>query len=126
MRNALIGAALSLIGILVVASNGSAQAKTPQTKSPWKYYPMDRAIGDGGPAPKRDLTGTWAGPGSGANVPRGSNNENPTPPPMTDLGKKLFAENKPIGKFSPGGTNDPHSRYCDPFGFPQNMTNEIR
>ena len=34
--------------------------------------------------------------------------------------------NKPIGKFSPGGTNDPHTRYCDPFGFPQNMTNEIR
>lgn len=121
MRKALIGAVLGLIGTFVLASNGAAQTKTP-----WKYYPMDRAIGDGGPAPKRDLTGTWAGPGSGANVPRGSNNENPTAPPLTELGKKLYAENKPIGKYSPGGTNDPHSRYCDPFGFPQNMTNEIR
>ena len=45
---------------------------------------------------------------------------------MTDLGKQLFARNKPIGKYSPGGTNDPHTRYCDPFGFPQNMTQEIR
>jgi hypothetical protein len=38
----------------------------------------------------------------------------------------MFARNKPIGQFSPGGTNDPHARYCDPFGFPQNMTNENR
>ena len=45
---------------------------------------------------------------------------------MTPLGKQLFERNKPIGIFSPGGTNDPHTRYCDPFGFPQNMTNEIR
>jgi hypothetical protein len=45
---------------------------------------------------------------------------------LTPLGQQLFAMNKPIGKFSPAGTNDPHTRYCDPFGFPQNMTNEIR
>ena len=38
----------------------------------------------------------------------------------------MFARNKPIGQYSPGGTNDPHARYCDPFGFPQNMTNENR
>jgi hypothetical protein len=38
----------------------------------------------------------------------------------------MYDRNKPIGKYSPGGTNDPHTRYCDPFGFPQNMTNEIR
>ncbi|HYT06651.1 MAG TPA: hypothetical protein VEL77_03290 [Rugosimonospora sp.] len=87
---------------------------------------MDRAVGDGGPAPKRDLTGTWAGPGSGAAVPRGINAQDPTAPPLTPLGKQLYDQNKPIGKYSPAGTNDPHNRYCDPFGFPQNMTNEIR
>lgn len=38
----------------------------------------------------------------------------------------MYDRNKPIGKFSPGGTNDPHSRYCDPFGVPQNMVEEIR
>jgi hypothetical protein len=132
MRNALAGVMLGFTGMLILASVTWAQTGNSQPKqdsavpSPWKYYPMDRSIGDGGPAPKRDLTGTWAGPGSGANVPRGSNNENPTAPPLTALGKQLYDRSKPIGKYSPGGTNDPHSRYCDPFGFPQSMTNEIR
>jgi hypothetical protein len=72
------------------------------------------------------LTGTWAGPGSGAAVPKGTNAQDPTAPPMTALGQRLFDMHKPIGKYSPAGTNDPHTRYCDPFGFPQNMTNEIR
>jgi hypothetical protein len=109
------------------AGRGQGQAAAAAgPRNPWKFYPKDRAMGDGGPAPKRDLTGTWAGPGSGMAVPRGSNVEAPTPPPLTPLGEKLFAMNKPIGKFSPAGTNDPHTRYCDPYGFPQNMTNEIR
>jgi len=84
---------------------------------------MDRAIGDGGPAPKRDLTGTWAGPSSGSGAPRSRTEETPS---LTPLGKQLYDRNKPIGRYSPGGTNDPHSRYCDPFGVPQNMTQEIR
>src|SRR5690349_12953250 len=124
MRNAFIGAMLCLTAMLVLAS-GTAQTGNSQRKqdgaaqSPWKYYPMDRAIGDGGPAPKRDLTGTWAGPMSGAAVPAGTNTSQGVPataPPLTALGKQLFEQNKPIGKFSPAGTNDPHSRYCDPYG----------
>jgi hypothetical protein len=129
MRNVAISVVLGFTGMLVVAISAAGQTSTGASnaaRSPWKYYPMDRAIGDGGPAPKRDLTGTWAGPGSGANVPRGTNNENQTAPSLTALGKQLYDLNKPIGKYSPGGTNDPHSRYCDPFGLPQNMTNEIR
>jgi len=59
-------------------------------------------------------------------VPRGDNTESPTAPQFTPLGKQLFDQNKPIGRYSPAGTNDPHTRYCDPLGFPQNMTNEIR
>src|SRR2546428_9199270 len=94
MRNAFIGAILGLAAMLCFSSVASAQTAQSQPKqanearSPWKYYPMDRSIGDGGPAPKRDLTGTWAGPGSGANVPRGTNNENPTAPPLTASGKR--------------------------------------
>jgi hypothetical protein len=132
MGNRFMGATMGLTAVLAFSSFATAQTAQSQPKqenearSPWKYYPMDRAVGDGGPAPKRDLTGTWAGPGSGAAVPRGTNAQNPTAPPMTPLGQQLFAMNKPIGKYSPAGTNDPHSRYCDPFGFPQNMTNEIR
>jgi hypothetical protein len=52
--------------------------------------------------------------------------EDPPAPPLTPLGKQLFDMNKPIGKYSPAGTNDPHTRYCDPFGVPQNMGNEMR
>jgi hypothetical protein len=130
MRNPFMGAIVGLAAVLVFSSVASAQTAQPkqsdQAKSPWKFYPMDRAVGDGGPAPKRDLTGTWAGPGSGMAVPKGDNVQDPTAPPLTPLGQQIFAQNKPIGKYSPGGTNDPHTRYCDPFGFPQNMTNEIR
>lgn len=132
MRNWFLGAVMGVAAMVGLAAVASAQSAQPQAKqgneahSPWKYYPMDRAVGDGGPAPKRDLTGTWAGPGSGAAVPRGTNAQDPTGPGFTPLGKQLFDQNKPIGKFSPAGTNDPHTRYCDPFGFPQNMTDEIR
>lgn len=126
----LLLASLFVLGLSSVAMSQTADSSKPQqggaALNPWKYHPMDRAIGTGGPAPKRDITGTWAGPSSGANVPRGTNAQEPTAPPLTPLGQQLFAMNKPIGKYSPGGTNDPHTRYCDPFGFPQNMTNEIR
>lgn len=133
MRKALQGAIAGVAGALMLTALAAAQnnqGPKPQTEgphSPWKYYPADRSVGDGGPAPKRDLTGTWAGPSSGANVPRSKiGPENPHPPMLTALGQQMFERNKPIGKFSPAGTNDPHTRYCDPFGFPQNMTNEIR
>jgi hypothetical protein len=119
-----------LAAVMVLSSVVMAQTAPPkqgdQAKSPWKFYPRDRAEGDGGPAPKRDLTGTWAGPSSGMAVPKGDNVQDPVAPPLTPLGQQIYAQNKPIGKYSPGGTNDPHTRYCDPFGFPQNMTNEIR
>ena len=37
-----------------------------------------------------------------------------------------MSQAKPIGKYSPAGTNDPHARYCDPVGFPQNAYTEAR
>lgn len=132
MRNPFLGAVMGVAAMLALCSVAAGQSAQSQSKqgneahSPWKFYPMDRAVGDGGPAPQRDLTGTWAGPGSGMAVPRGTNAQDPKGPPMTPLGQQLYDMHKPIGKFSPAGTNDPHTRYCDPFGFPQNMTDEIR
>ena len=129
MRHRRIGAIAGAAGVLLLAALAGAQnnQQSNAPRSPWKYYPQDRSVGDGGPAPKRDLTGTWAGPQSGASVPRSKvNPKNPPAPPMTALGQELFARNKPLGKYSPAGTNDPHVRFCDPYGFPQNMTNEIR
>ena len=129
MQNRFGGVILGLAAVLVLASVIRAQMVQPQPKqgndahSPWKFYPTDRAVGDGGPAPKRDLTGTWAGPGSGSGIINPRAMEQPS---LTPLGQQLMSQNKPLGKFSPAGTNDPHVRYCDPFGVPQNMINEIR
>ena len=124
MRNRCTGAIAGVAGVLFLSALAVAQSSQSNApRSPWRYYPMDRATGDGGPAPKRDLSGTWAGPSSGSGAPR---QKGEIVPPLTPMGQQLFARNKPMGKFSPGGTNDPHSRYCDPFGFPQNMTQEIR
>jgi hypothetical protein len=123
-RGVLVGVAgVLLLSALAAAQNNAAQNTAP--KSPWKYYPADRAVGDGGPAPKRDLSGTWAGESYGANTPRNRGPESPAP--FTALGKQLFDKNRAEGAgVTVANSNDPHVRYCDPYGFPQNMTNEIR
>jgi hypothetical protein len=132
MRNPFTNVIVGLAAVLAFSSLAAAQtAQTPsqpqqgkETRSPWKYYPADRAVGDGGPAPKRDLAGTWAGPRSGAGVPdSGGGAEKPS---LTPLGQQLMSQNKPLGKYSPAGTNDPTVRYCDPFGVPRNALGEIR
>src|SRR3954466_13496798 len=110
MRNSYTGVIAGVMGTLVLAALAAAQGNQNNApRSPWKYYPADRAIGDGGPAPKRDLTGTWAGPSSGANVPcglagrgGGRGNAGNQTPPFTPLGQQMFARNKPIGEYSPG------------------------
>jgi hypothetical protein len=129
MRNPVAKPILAVFTALVFSSIVGAQTAQPNPqqggggRNPWKYYPADRAVGDGGPAPRRDLTGTWAGPQSGAGVP--GLKEEPAPP-LTPLGKQMWDLNKPIGKYSPAGTNDPTARFCDPLGFPQNAINSVR
>ena len=56
-------------GVLLLSALAAAQGDAP--RSPWKYYPADARAnaGPGGPAPVRDLTGTWAGESSGAGAP---------------------------------------------------------
>lgn len=126
MRNHFLAAIAAVSATLLLPLFLAAQTAPPAPAgqlNPWKFHPTDRPVGDGGPAPKRDLTGTWAGPGSGMAVPRGEPAEKPE---LTPLGQQLMSQNKPLGKFSPAGTNDPHVRYCDPFGMPLNTVQEIR
>jgi hypothetical protein len=76
-----------------------------------------------GPAPKRDMTGTWDAGGAGI-APRGS----PTSP-LTAWGEKKVSSYRPgdgpraavIGEI-----NDPLSTMCDPAGFPRNLLFELR
>ena len=63
-----------------------------------------------------DLSGSWAGPRSGAGV---QDSKPADMPSMTPLGQKLFSEHKTLQKYEPAGTNDPVVRTCDPLGFPR-------
>jgi len=114
-----------VVFLSALAAAQSAQSNAP--RSPWKYYPEDvRAnVGPGGPAPVRNLGGTWAGESSGAGARGPIRPENP--PPLTPLGKQLFDRNKAESRgVLIAQSNDPHLRYCDPFGFPRNMNDQIR
>ena len=125
MRRTSTGVLAGAAGVLLLSALAAAQSDAP--RSPWKYYPEDaRAnVGPGGPAPVRDLTGTWAGESSGAGVRPPVRPE--SPPPLTPLGKQLFDRNRPQGPtVLVANTNDPHLRYCDPFGVPRNMNDQIR
>ena len=127
-RTSAVGLA-GVAGVLLLSALAAAQNNAPSTapRSPWKYYPEDaRAnVGPGGPAPKRDLGGTWAGESSGAGVKGPVRPERE--PPLTPLGKQLWDRNKAESRgVLIADSNDPHLRYCDPFGFPRNMNDQIR
>jgi len=125
MRKTCTGVIAGAVGVLLLSAPAAAQGDAP--RSPWKYYPVDARAnaGPGGPAPVRDLTGTWAGESSGAGVPRLVRPE--SPPPLTALGKQLFDQNLAEGAgVLVSESNDPHVRFCDPFGFPRNMNDQIR
>ncbi len=125
MRKTCTGVLAGVAGVMLLSALAAAQNDAP--RSPWKYYPEDvRAnAGPGGPAPVRDLTGTWAGPNSGAGV-QGGRGRGGGAPPLTPLGKQLNDKMLPLGIYSPAGSNDPFVRYCDPMGFPRNMSDEMR
>ena len=126
MRSMIVAAVLLAFG-LATSAQQARRGQAAGAPSPWKFNPTQRSVGDGGPAPKRDLTGTWAGPGSGAGVSQFAEGEQSTEEPsLTPLGKQMMSDRKPLRPYGPAGTNDPHVRYCDPLGFPQNMLREIR
>jgi len=71
----------------------------------------------GGPAPKRDLSGAWAGPLNATTSEE--------LPPMTPLGEKLFSLNKPERQYGTANSNDPLNT-CDPLGMPRDLVFETR
>jgi len=125
MRRTCTGLITAIAGVLLLPALAVAQSDAQ--RSPWKYYPEEARTneGPGGPAPVRDITGTWLGESSGGGVPRLVRPE--SPPPLTPLGQQLFDQNIVEGEgVSVADTNDPHYRFCDPFGFPRNMNDQIR
>src|SRR5260370_6862958 len=110
MRNpftlGIVGLALALV-VSSVAFAQTGQSQPPQATregSQWKYNPIDRATGSGGPGPKRDLSGTWSGPRAGAGVSDFKGGDKPS---LTPFGQQLFGANKPLAKFTPPAPNNP-------------------
>jgi hypothetical protein len=116
MRHGLIGAIAILAAVPAFSSPAMAQAQDAPGFNNNMYNKLKEG-GPGGPAPKRDLTGTWAGP-----VAAQKGDE----PSLTPEGEKLFSMNKPEAKFHVTGTNDAFVRTCDPMGFPRSMIFELR
>jgi hypothetical protein len=118
MRNVFTG--IALIAVLVFSPCGWSQTRQAgqSARGDAGKTMVDQlsANGSGGPAPRRDLAGFWAGPSS-ARI-----NE---VPPMTPWGEEQFATRKNHGQFSEADSNDP-LKVCDPMGFPRNMLNLIR
>lgn len=117
MRSSFAGAICGLVAVLLFSSLAIAQAQQQgHDDSVWKYDGRNRAFGPGGPAPAHDLTGTWAGPRSGAGVRDFKPGDMP---PLTPAGEKILSTRKSLQKYEPSGTNDPVVRTCDPLGFPR-------
>ncbi|HEY1308527.1 MAG TPA: hypothetical protein VGF24_33490 [Vicinamibacterales bacterium] len=77
-----------------------------------------------GPAPPRDMTGTWDAGGAGIGA-RGSQTA-----PLTAWGEKKVSTFRPgdgpRAAQAIGEINDPLSTMCDPAGFPRNLLFELR
>jgi len=112
MRRPFMGAMLILLAPLAFSTVARAQGAYRNTE----FDKLNN--GPGGPAPKRDFSGSWAGPIA---IDREA-----TPAPLTPLGQKLMSANKPEPTFHISGTNDSYARVCDPLGFPLNMVFELR
>ena len=117
MRNTMTVVAVGLISFFTLSAAASAQDLPPRgqvdQRPPSVYQKMQNA-GPGGPAPAKDLNGSWAGP---------LEPELGTASELTELGKKLIALNIP-DPFS-AQSNDPWAT-CDPYGMPRSTTNETR
>jgi hypothetical protein len=111
--------------LAVLAFSSVAAARPPQAtgkrqpaREVYIYPGVPKMPNPPGPAPKRDLSGAWVGPGQ--------NMWTADPmPPMTPAGEARFKMNKPYGawKVAPGEkvvSNDPFIT-CDPLGFPRDL-----
>jgi hypothetical protein len=125
MRNSVAASIVILLAMAIgttVASQGQT-ARRPQTRTDGEGFISEgipKMPNPPGPAPKRDLSGAWVGPGT-------SNKPDPVPP-MTPAGEAIFKQRKAYGSATnlggkdgpPGSSNDPFIT-CDPLGFPRDV-----
>lgn len=112
--------AVAVASLLVFSTKTVAQdqqSDVPPAR-PHQHTLMDQLNKDpsSGPAPRRDLTGAWAG-AIFATI-------NPVPA-LTPLGEELSRANKNAIDYPIWQSNDP-LKYCDPLGFPRFILHETR
>ena len=86
MRKPFAGAMLSLLAVLVFSSVTMAQMAQPQSpksqgdepRSPWKFYPRDNVVGDGGPARSMISPGPGLDPGRAPQFPEEQRRRSPS------------------------------------------------
>jgi hypothetical protein len=118
-----IVASMAAVRALLVAhgADPAAQARQRVSGEGFVSEGIPKMPNPPGPAPKRDLSGAWVGPGT-------SNKPDPAPP-MTPAGEAIVKQRKAytsatnLGSSTdgpPGASNDPYIT-CDPLGFPRNV-----
>src|SRR5882762_11797582 len=115
VRNSIL-ASIAAVLALCVASAADPAAQGRVSGEGFVSEGIPKMPNPPGPAPKRDLSGSWVGPGT-------TNKPDPVPP-MTAAGDKVFKLRKAYGAASgqgggggePGASNDPFIT-CDPLGF---------
>ncbi|HXD17532.1 MAG TPA: hypothetical protein VN654_11000, partial [Vicinamibacterales bacterium] len=122
MRNSILASTAAVLALLVAHGAGpAAQGRQRISGEGFVSEGIPKMPNPPGPAPKRDLTGAWVGPGT-------SNKPDPAPP-MTPAGEAIFKQRKAynlatnLGSSAdgpPGASNDP-AITCDPLGFPRNV-----
>jgi hypothetical protein len=120
MRNVSQGCIAGLAAVLFFSPYASSQTRRPDApiRADEGKTLVDQFSknGSGGPAPRRDLTGVWAGPASSRQLEAS---------PMTPLGEQIFSTRKNHSKYSEAESNDP-MKSCDPLGFPRDMMYQTR
>ena len=125
MRNRIAASVMAVVAALacssvVSAQRGQARQGGPAVREGFISEGIPKMPNPPGPAPKRDLSGTWVGPGP-------TNRPEPVPP-MTPAGEAIFKQRQAYGLATnlgnkdgpPGASNDPFIT-CDPLGFPRNL-----
>jgi len=126
VRNSIVTSLAAALALLVVAHVDDHAQRGPVAPEPLISQGVLKMPNPPGPAPKRDLSGTWVGPRAGAPA---DNAAKPDPvPPMTPAGTAAFKEHKSYGAATRKGadgsreevSNDPFIT-CDPLGFPRDL-----
>jgi len=122
VRNSILGSIAAVLAVLAAYAAQPAAQGRQRVPEGFISEGIPKMPNPPGPAPKRDLSGAWVGPGT-------SNKPDPAPP-MTPAGEKVFKLAKAYGTATGqgpgstrgelGGTNDPFIT-CDPLGFPRNL-----